>query len=84
MVLVGALLVSGIETVWRGVEVPPYANAMTRRGYRSGTIRLARGDEMGRFNMGSTAIVLIPAAIGRIAGAFAPEQAVRVGERVGA
>jgi len=83
VVLVGAMLVSGIETVWRGVEVPPYASAITRRDYRNGAVRLARGAEMGRFNMGSTAIVLVPAQIGRISGALAPEQAVRVGERIG-
>jgi phosphatidylserine decarboxylase len=83
VVLVGAMLVSGIETVWRGVEVPPYASTLTRRDYRSRAIRLARGDEMGRFNMGSTAIVLVPEAIGRISNELAPEQAVRVGECVG-
>ena len=83
VVLVGAMLVSGIETVWRGVEVPPYASVITRRDYCNGAVRLARGAEMGRFNMGSTAILLVPAAIGRISGALAPEQAVRVGERVG-
>lgn len=83
VVLVGALLVSGIETVWRGVEVPPYASTLTRRDYRSRAIRLARGDEMGRFNMGSTAIVLVSEAIGRISNELAPEQAVRVGDCVG-
>jgi len=83
VVLVGAMLVSGIETAWRGVEVPPYASTLTRRDYRSRAIRLARGDEMGRFNMGSTAIVLVPEAIGRISNELAPEQAVRVGECVG-
>ncbi|HEY0230909.1 MAG TPA: archaetidylserine decarboxylase [Dokdonella sp.] len=84
VVLVGAMLVSGIETVWRGVEVPPYASAITRRDYRNGAVRLARGAEMGRFNMGSTAIVLLPKAVGIISSTLAPEQAVRVGERVGA
>ncbi|MBO9664835.1 archaetidylserine decarboxylase [Dokdonella sp.] len=83
VVLVGAMLVSGIETVWRGVEVPPYASAITRRDYRGRGIRLARGAEMGRFNMGSTAIVLLPAALGRFSAELLPEQAVRVGEAVG-
>ena len=82
VVLVGAMLVSGIETVWGGVEVPPYASRITRRDWRGRGIRLARGAEMGRFNMGSTAIVLLPAAA-TLSPALSPEQAVRVGEAIG-
>ncbi|MBA8885502.1 archaetidylserine decarboxylase [Dokdonella fugitiva] len=82
VVLVGAMLVSGIETVWGGVEVPPYASRITRRDWRSRGVRLARGVEMGRFNMGSTAIVLLPAAA-TLDPALSPEQAVRVGEPIG-
>ncbi len=83
VVLVGAMLVSGIETVWRGVEVPPYARRVVRRDYRGQGIRLARGAEMGRFNMGSTVIVLLPRAVGAFDASLAPEQAVRVGQAVG-
>ncbi|HEU4662573.1 MAG TPA: archaetidylserine decarboxylase [Dokdonella sp.] len=83
VVLVGAMLVSGIETVWGGVEVPPYASRITRRDWRGRGVRLARGAEMGRFNMGSTAIVLLPAAA-TLEPTLAPEQAVRVGEAIGA
>ena len=83
VVLVGAMLVSGVETVWGGVEIPPYASSITRRDWRGRGITLARGAEMGRFNMGSTAIVLLPAGVGRFDAALAPEQAVRVGQRVG-
>jgi phosphatidylserine decarboxylase len=62
IVLVGALLVSGIETVWGGVEVPPYASRITRKKYTSTTssIKLERFAELGRFNMGSTVILLLP------------------------
>lgn len=83
VVLVGAMLVSGIETVWRGVEVPPYASKTMRRDYRGRGIRLARGAELGRFNMGSTAIVLLPADLGRFETSLRPQQPVRVGELVG-
>lgn len=83
VVLVGALLVSGIETVWGGVEVPPYASRITRRDWRGRGIALARGAELGRFNMGSTAIVLLPAALGRFDPALTAEQPVRVGESMG-
>ncbi len=83
VVLVGAMLVSGIETVWRGVEVPPYASKTTRRDYRGRGIRLERGAELGRFNMGSTVIVLLPAHLGRFDATLRPQQPVRVGELVG-
>jgi phosphatidylserine decarboxylase len=82
VVLVGAMLVSGIETVWSGIEVPPHAAAVVRRDWTGRGIRLARGAEMARFNMGSTAIVLLPRGLGRF-DALRPEQAVRVGELVG-
>ncbi|MBN8727261.1 MAG: phosphatidylserine decarboxylase [Xanthomonadales bacterium] len=81
--LVGAMLVSGIETVWGGVEVPPYGRGIRRRDWRGQGIRLERGAEMGRFNMGSTAIVLLPAGVGRFDAGLVPEQAVRVGEAIG-
>jgi len=60
VVMVGAMLVSGIETVWSGVEIPPYASTIERKIWRDRNIRLARGAELGRFNMGSTVIVLLP------------------------
>ncbi len=83
VVLVGAMLVSGIETVWGGVEVPPYATQITRRDWRGRDIHLDRGAELGRFNMGSTAIVLLPASLGTFDSTLEPEQAVRVGEAIG-
>ena len=83
VVLVGAMLVSGIETVWRGVEVPPYASRPVRRDWRGKGIRLARGAEMGRFNMGSTAILLLPAGPACLDDALAAEQAVRMGQAIG-
>lgn len=83
VVLVGAMLVSGIRTVWGDVEVPPYASTITRRDYRGRGIRLARGAELGRFEMGSTVVVLIPATLGAFDPALQPEQAVRMGSVVG-
>lgn len=82
VVLVGAMLVSGIETVWGGVEVPPYASTITRRDWRGRGVRLERGAELGRFNMGSTAIVLLPSG-GRFDPSLAPESPVRMGQAVG-
>lgn len=83
VVLVGAMLVSGIETVWGGVEVPPYATTIARRDWRGRGIRLPRGAEFGRFNMGSTAIVLVPPALGGFDPGLEPERPVRMGEAIG-
>ncbi|MBS0569816.1 MAG: phosphatidylserine decarboxylase [Proteobacteria bacterium] len=60
VVMVGAMLVSGVETVWSGVEIPPYASAVVRKDWREKDIRLDRGAELARFNMGSTVILLLP------------------------
>jgi phosphatidylserine decarboxylase len=60
VVLVGAMLVSSVETVWSGLEIPPYARAVTHKSFIERGIRLERGAELGRFNMGSTVILLFP------------------------
>lgn len=58
LVLVGALFVASIETVWHGVVTPPEATRVRTWDYRREPVRLEKGAEMGRFNMGSTVIVL--------------------------
>ena len=60
LVLVGAMLVSSMETVWSGVVTPPRGRQITRGDWSRQNIRLDRGDEMGRFTMGSTVILLLP------------------------
>ena len=83
VVMVGALLVSGIETVWRGPEVPPYAHRITTRDYRSADIRLDRGAEMARFNMGSTVVVLLPSPSDLSGSRLHQASPVRVGTKLG-
>ncbi|NBV74801.1 MAG: phosphatidylserine decarboxylase [Methylococcaceae bacterium] len=58
LILVGAIFVSSIETVWHGVVTPPTITQARNWDYPENTIQLAKGAEMGRFNMGSTIIVL--------------------------
>lgn len=58
LVLVGAINVAAIETVWHGLVTPPQHRRIHRIDY-DGSQLLARGEEMGRFNMGSTIIVLL-------------------------
>ncbi len=83
VVMVGAMLVSSVSTVWSGLEIPPYASRVMRRDWRERNIRLERFAEMARFNMGSTVIVLVPPGVGEMDAGLAPEQAVMVGQRIG-
>jgi phosphatidylserine decarboxylase precursor len=80
VVMVGALLVSGVETVWSGVEIPRYGDRTTRKDWRGKGIRLERFAEMARFNYGSTVIVLLPPGVAELAPGLAAETPVRVGQ----
>ena len=81
-VMVGAMLVSGVETVWNGVNIPKYANQPKRTDFRGQNINVQRFTEMARFNYGSTVILLFPA--GRVQlDAFAHQASTKLGERMG-
>ncbi|HVA55370.1 MAG TPA: archaetidylserine decarboxylase [Gammaproteobacteria bacterium] len=58
VVMVGALNVGSIETVWTGEVTPPRLNEMRSWKYQGDAVRLKKGAELGRFNMGSTVILL--------------------------
>jgi len=60
MILVGAIFVASIETVWQGVVTPPTFQEIQTSLYGKGMLEvsLKKGEEMGRFNMGSTVILL--------------------------
>jgi phosphatidylserine decarboxylase len=82
VVMVGALLVSGVETVWNGVNIPAYASRPQARDWSDQSITLDRFAEMARFNMGSTVIILFPDNAVRL-DSFHHQQDVRVGQRLG-
>ena len=82
VVMVGAMLVSGVETVWNGVNIPAYANRPQSRDWSDQSITLERFAEMARFNMGSTVIILFPKDAVRL-DTFHHQQSVRVGQRLG-
>ncbi|GGD55380.1 archaetidylserine decarboxylase [Pseudoxanthomonas indica] len=79
-VMVGALLVSGVETVWSGEEIPAYGDRIQRKDYRGKGIILERFAEMARFNYGSTVIVLLPPGVAELDPALHAESPVRLGQ----
>ncbi len=83
VVLVGAIFVGSIETVWHGELTPPRGHALRNLSPPRPAPKLARGAELGRFNMGSTVILLLPpGAVAWHQGLVAGSR-VRVGEGLG-
>ena len=80
LVLVGATIVGSMATVWHGVVNPPRPGHLREWRYPDRPPELRRGDEMGRFLLGSTVVMLFPAPALRFNPAWAPERAVRLGE----
>lgn len=85
VVLVGAIFVSSIETVFDGEVTPPYADQVRVREYSGANApSFEIGAEIGRFNMGSTVIVLTGAHFPHWDGALAADCKLRMGERMSA
>lgn len=86
MVLVGAIFVGGIETVWAGEVTPASAARDTAKvpaDRQAPAVSLACGAEMGRFNLGSTVILLFPPGAVTWDRDLAPGSPVRMGQRIG-
>jgi phosphatidylserine decarboxylase len=84
LILVGAIFVSSIETVWHGVVTPPTLSSVQNWRYQANAPRLNKGEEMGRFNMGSTIIVLFGKDKVYWLEDFVADKAVRLKEKIGA
>ncbi|SFL00996.1 archaetidylserine decarboxylase [Rhodanobacter glycinis] len=82
VVMVGAILVSSVATVWDGLVIPPYASSIRRKSFEGQGITLERFAEMARFNMGSTVIMLLPEGTAEL-DALQPQQPIQVGQRLG-
>jgi phosphatidylserine decarboxylase len=84
MVLVGAIFVGSIETVWAGQIIPPYRHRLRRWSYKGDKApKLEKGQEMGRFNMGSTVILILPPKTIRWQPSFQPGSRVIMGQAMG-
>ena len=86
VVLVGAINVASIETVWAGAITPPLGKTVRRWSYPpngEGAVRLDKGAELGRFNMGSTVILLFGRDAVRWEPAIRAGATVRMGQSLG-
>jgi phosphatidylserine decarboxylase len=83
LILVGAIFVSSVETVWHGVVTPPTIREPSFRQYQNKAPKLQKGEEMGRFNMGSTIIVLFGKDKIAWDPALAAGKSVKLGEQIG-
>ena len=83
MVLVGATIVGSMATAWHGVVNPPRSGAIREWDYRDQQIVLQQGDEMGRFLLGSTVVMLFPDQYVLFTPKWESGLTVRMGEGIG-
>ena len=85
LVLVGAVIVGSVETVWHGVVTPPHGRRMSLWNYEGSenVVELPQGAEMGRFRLGSTVVALFGRPDVRFAPDWMPGKPIRMGEAMG-
>jgi len=83
MVMVGALNVGSMETVWAGQITPAEDRIISDTQYPNQDIRLQQGQEMGRFNMGSTVILLFPKDVMQWSADMVADKVIVMGEEIG-
>ncbi|MFZ3219064.1 MAG: archaetidylserine decarboxylase [Rhodoferax sp.] len=80
LTLVGATIVGSMATVWHGVVNPPRGGQINEWRYDDGAVSLRQGDEMGRFLLGSTVVMLFPQGSLAFNPAWTATRPVRMGE----
>ncbi|WP_444920757.1 archaetidylserine decarboxylase [Microbulbifer sp. CnH-101-G] len=83
MILVGAMIVAGIETVWAGQVTPHTRDVRTINYMENAPVQLKKGEEMGRFKLGSTVVMLFGAEQVHWLDSLEAETPVRMGEYFG-
>lgn len=83
LVLVGATIVGSMATVWHGQVNPPRPGSLRQWEYAKGKIRLEQGQEMGRFLLGSTVVMLFPSGPMIFNSQWTPARTVMLGEVMG-
>lgn len=80
LVLVGATIVGSMSTVWHGVVNPPRSKNIREWAYAGQTITLKKGEEMGRFLLGSTVVMLFPKGTLQFNPEWSATRSIRLGE----
>jgi phosphatidylserine decarboxylase len=80
LALVGATIVGSMATVWHGVVNPPRGAHLREWHYGDRDVALKKGDEMGRFLLGSTVVLLFPRGPLSFNPCWSPGRSVRLGE----
>jgi phosphatidylserine decarboxylase len=83
MTLVGATIVGSMATVWHGMVNPPRTRSIREWHYDDQQVVLQKGQEMGRFLLGSTVVMLFPKDTLNFNPAWQPAGAIRMGEAMG-
>ena len=83
LTLVGATIVGSMATVWHGIVNPPRTREVREWHYKDKPVTLKKGDEMGRFLLGSTVVMLFPKNTLRLNPEWSPASAIRMGEAMG-
>ena len=83
MVLIGATIVGSMATVWHGLVNPPRPGRIRDWHYSEQSIVIKQGEEMGRFQLGSTVVMLFPKGTIDLALGWKPELTVRLGDAMG-
>ena len=85
IILVGAVIVASIATVWHGTITPSTQTHLQQWSYCNNTITLNRGDEMGRFLLGSTVIVLFADRVPQVtwSSTLSPGTQLQLGKMIG-
>ena len=83
LTLVGATIVGSMATVWHGMVNPPRPGVVREWRYDEQNIMLKKGDEMGRFLLGSTVVMLFPKNNLAFNPDWSPTRTIRMGEMMG-
>ncbi|MFZ6732916.1 archaetidylserine decarboxylase [Undibacterium sp. Ji42W] len=83
LTLVGATIVGSMATTWHGIVNPPRSAKVREWRYDDQQIVLKKGEEMGRFLLGSTVVMLFPKGTMDFNPAWTPAKAICMGEAMG-
>jgi phosphatidylserine decarboxylase len=83
LVLVGATIVGSMQTVWHGVVNPPRGGTVREWHYKEQEVMLKKGEEMGRFLLGSTVVMLFPRGVLEFNPEWTATRSICMGEAMG-